>query len=661
MLKHAYFESTLREFVDISPDHILGRLARVHGFDVDLAQRDAWLGQIDILKRELSRFAEATLFLEFAIPRMGKRADAVLLLEGIVFVIEFKVGSTSFDRAGIDQVHDYSLDLKNFHLGSHDRLLIPILIATEAPEQSEHYLSLADDRVAEPLRVGGQGLGQAIAELLLQHSELRLDPATWLQSGYRPTPTIVEAAQALYRDHDVQEISRSDAGATNLSSTTDFINDVVKRAQQNNEHAICFVTGVPGAGKTLAGLNIATQRAEAEGQEAAVFLSGNGPLVDILREALARDQASRNAIRIGESRRRVASFVQNIHHFRDDAIRDESPPHEQIVIFDEAQRAWTRDQASRFMRDKRQVQDFDMSEPEFLISVMDRHKDWSVIVCLVGGGQEINTGEAGLSEWVEALQGSFPDWSVYVSHRLEDPDYIWTQQAREALERPQVTIAESLHLGVSLRSFRSEAVSEFIGHVLENRPEAARDLYETIQATYPIRITRDLGEARAWLKAHARGTERYGLVASSGGYRLRPEGINPRQKIDPPNWFLNSREDVRSAYALEEVATEFDIQGLELDWTCVCWDLDLRREQAWAAHKFVGTRWQRVGKEDRKLFLKNAYRVLLTRARQGMVIFVPKGDRSDATRPPGAYDGIADYLAQCGAVESDHGSRLEQD
>ena len=654
MLRQAYFQSNVAEFTSASDDAVLGQLAAAHGFALDLAQRNAWLVQLHYLRGEIATLPDATVFLEFAIPRMGKRADTVLLVGGIVFVIEFKVGSETFDRSALEQVHDYALDLKNFHLGSHGLVIAPILVATDAASAQEPNIHLASDDVIEPIKVGRFGLADAIRSVLDATPNLNLDPEAWLSSGYRPTPTIIEAAQALYRDHDVQEISRSDAGAKNLAATTDFINDVVRQAQTERLHAICFVTGVPGAGKTLAGLNIATQRADEADDEHAVFLSGNGPLVSILREALARDQSARESLRIGDARRRVASFIQNIHHFRHEAIRDPNPPHERIVIFDEAQRAWTKDQASRFMKEKRGLADFEMSEPEFLISVMDRHADWCVIICLVGGGQEINTGEAGLSEWVTALQHSFPDWRIFVSDRLQDPDYIWTQAAENALERPEVETSAALHLGVSMRSFRAETVSDFVGHLLENRIVQAREVFGSFRARYPIHVTRDLNRAREWLRAQARGTERVGLVASSGGYRLRSEGINPRVKIDPPNWFLNPREDVRSSFALEEVATEFDIQGLELDWTAVCWDLDLRYvDGAWRSFRFVGSRWQQVRSDEKRLYLKNAYRVLLTRARQGMVLFVPRGSAADETRPPEAYDAVVSALIDCGATSLD--------
>jgi hypothetical protein len=465
----------------------------------------------------------------------------------------------------------------------------------------------------------------------------------------RQTPTIVEAALALYRHHDVKEITRSEAGADNLGVTAARVQQIIESAKANNKKAICFITGVPGAGKTLAGLNIATSRAEQHSEEHAVFLSGNGPLVDVLREALARDKSIRESIPRTKAYREVSTFVQNIHHFRDEALANEAAPIEKVVIFDEAQRAWDKEMASKFMQQKRGHADFDMSEPSFLIGAMNRHKDWCVVICLVGGGQEINTGEAGLAEWIKVMRDQHADWDVHVSSRLNDRDYIWDENMSKSLETTSASWDESLHLGISIRSFRAEALSEFIGHLVDNKPEKARTTYQAISNKYPIFLTRNLDEARSWLRSKARGSERYGLTASSGATRLRTDGVWIKAKIDAPVWFLNDKSDVRSSYYLEETASEFDIQGLELDWTCVCWDADFRyANNQWNYFNFRGTKWQRVSAADRQLHLKNAYRVLLTRARQGLAIYVPKGDISDPTRCPLYYDEIYNYLIECG-------------
>jgi len=437
-----------------------------------------------------------------------------------------------------------------------------------------------------------------------------------------------------------------------LGRTSARINEIIEDAKLHNKKAICFVTGVPGAGKTLAGLNIATSRFRGHSEEHAVFLSGNGPLVDVMREALARDQSIREGVSKKDAARKVSSFVQNIHHFRDEALRDPKAPNERVVIFDEAQRAWNKAQASKFMQQKRGHADFNMSEPAFLVSVMDRHVGWCVIVCLIGGGQEINTGEAGLAEWVNVMGDEFTHWDVNVSSRLDDSDYIWDAETSLALKKVVATKDEAMHLGVSLRSFRAESLSEFVGHMVENRPHQARAAFEKISDRYPIKISRDLEATRQWLRESARGSERYRLVASSGANRLRPEGIFMKSAVDAPVWFLNDRADVRSSFYLEEVASEFDVQGLELDWTGVCWRADYRFEDGeWKHYSFRGTKWERANAVEKRLFLKNAYRVILTRARQGMVIFVPRGSSTDPTRPASFYDPTYEYLRLCGLTE----------
>lgn len=479
----------------------------------------------------------------------------------------------------------------------------------------------------------------------------------WFRSPYKPTPTIIEAAQALYRGHTVGEISRAEAGKDYLQPTTDAILQIIHRSKTKREKSICFVTGVPGAGKTLIGLNVANSHMRVEEDEYAVFLSGNGPLVRVLCEALARDEVERSRLNNQPKTKKTAernarAFIQNVHHFRDEALSTEYPLTGKVVIFDEAQRAWTQKQTAVFMKQKRGLPNFKQSEPEFLISVMDRHTDWAVIICLVGGGQEINTGEAGLLEWFAALHQHFAEWKVYVSPQLTDYEYLQGHKIEDVIQSKQFTFLADLHLSVSNRSFRSEQVSALVKAILDLDLERAQSLYASVSQNYPIMLTRKLDHARCWLKQRARGTERFGIVASSGGIRLRPNGIDVKSSIEVENWFLNDKVDVRSSYALEQVATEFDIQGLELDWTAVAWDADLRLQKGtWEYRDFSGTSWQAVKTAERRMYLKNSYRVLLTRARQGMVIFVPQGDLTDKTRKPELYDETYQYLRKIGLQE----------
>jgi hypothetical protein len=635
---------------------VLGILARHHTHDLNELQRNVWMAQISLLQTQFSGMI-GWLALEFVIPRMGRRADAVVLTGGLIFVIEFKIGADQYSLAARDQVVDYALDLKNFHAGSHSRYIVPVLVATGA-RASTASLTWDSDFVAAPLLANADTLRSTlVSAVAATPAQSSIEYGAWVKSGYKPTPTIIEAAKALYAGHRVDAITRSDADATNLSVTNAALAAIIEDAKAKSHKAICFVTGVPGAGKTLAGLNLATQRMDAHADEHAVFLSGNGPLVDVLREALARDELenaklSGRAMSKGAARSKVKAFIQNIHHFRDDNLQNRSAPVERVAIFDEAQRAWDRPHASKFMAQKRGVADFAMSEPEFLISVMDRHQDWCVIVCLVGGGQEINAGEAGLTEWFSALSKRFPGWRVYTSPALAHRDYHWGQNLAELLSGNAVTVQPELHLAVSIRSFRAEKLSQFVGDVIAGDAPAARLAYESIRARYPIVLTRSLSGARRWLRQQARGSERFGLVASSGASRLKPEGINVHEKITAAYWFLNDKADVRSSYYLEDPATEFDIQGLELDWIAVCWDADMRViDSHWSHHSFRGTGWQRINSVTLRAYLSNAYRVLLTRARQGMVLYVPRGDPTDPTRLPAFYDGIAAFLTACG-VES---------
>jgi hypothetical protein len=645
----AYYNATVPNFLKDDPERILGVLTAEHHHALEEQQRWAWLQQISILKDSLARRTDGRLFLEFYIPRMGKRADAILIAKDIVFVIEFKAGASGYASSGFDQVEDYALDLKNFHEGSLAVPIVPVLVSTNAESQAAPNLTFADDLVASPVGTNKTGLGPLLDAICAAQTFPRLDVDEWMAKGYKPTPTIVQAAEILYRTHSVIDISRSDAGAKNLQETSANVSSVIDRARQTPKKAICFVTGVPGSGKTLAGLNIATRRSVEHLDEHAVFLSGNGPLVDVLREALARDKVAREGVLKKDAEREVRSFIQNIHHFRDYYVGNNEIPVEKVVVFDEAQRAWTRKQAASFMQRKRGFPNFDMSEPEFLISVMDRHTDWCTVVCLVGGGQEINTGEAGISEWINALEDRFPAWDVYISSRMALPEYGSKSQVERFLSSPRVHSNEHLHLAVSMRSFRAEALSELVGYIIDNQPDAARATYKKIEAAYPIYLTRDLSASRAWLRRQARGTERFGLVASSGAQRLRPEGIHIKAKLDPVNWFLNDDADVRSSYYLEDVASEFAVQGLELDWVGACWDGDFHHEDGgWVCQSFEGTKWQSMIDESRRLYLKNAYRVILTRARQGMILFVPNGDASDRTRPRSFYDGTFEFLLSCG-------------
>lgn len=652
MVKRSYYSNDIQSFLNQDNYSIFGEITTNDQFSAEDLQKNTWNREIEILKRELSQFLDGYIIFEYTIPRIGNRIDNIVIYKGIIFLLEFKVGEKKYPSYAIEQVTDYAFDLSCFHKESHNRLLVPILISTKAHSVKQE-IRISKDNVLETICCNEYEIAKYITEVSLKFIQDEIIPDDWINSLYMPTPTIIEAAQALYLGHNVEDISRNDASAKNLNQTTKAINKIIDYSKAHNRKSICFITGVPGAGKTLAGLNIAVERQKIAEDEHAVFLSGNGPLVDVLQEALARDDAKRNNISRKEASRKVKEFIQIIHHFRNDAISVDTPPVEKVAIFDEAQRAWDEQNLTDFMKKKKHIEDFNMSEPEFLISILNRHNDWATIICLIGGGQEINKGEsAGIYGWFDSLRNNYPNWDIYVSDKITDDEYSKGHNFAEMTKNMNVNIIEDLHLAVSLRSFRSENVSNFVKALLDVDIDTAKRLYEQFNNDYPVFVTRNLHKAKLWVRSQAKGSQRYGLTASSGAKRLRKYGIWVQNKIEATNWFLNGKNDVRSSFHLEETATEFDIQGLELDWTIVCWDADLKFENGDFKHlKFVGTKWQNIKSADNILYLKNAYRVLLTRARQGFVIFVPTGDETDTTAKPEYYDGIYRYLKSVGIKE----------
>ena len=650
-----YYKDSIDTFLNKNIEEIIGSISLSNQFDSTINQNKSWEQQISILKKSLAGYY-GTIFFEFSIPRMGKRVDCLVIIDNIVFVIEFKVGESEFLSYNIDQVWDYALDLKNFHKPSHSAVLAPILVATEAKYLlNEISLTPHNDDLIFPIKSNKDNLHDAIKNtLLFFRGKTIINGDEYAKGSYSPTPTIIEAAVSLYNNHSVEEITRNDAEAINLSKTSSAISEIIDYAKSENKKVICFVTGVPGAGKTLVGLKVATLHLDNEKSNTSVYLSGNAPLVAILQEALTRDKVNRerelgNRITKSKAKEGVKAFIQIIHHYRDAYLVDPNPPYDHVAIFDEAQRAWNKEQTVKFMRQKKNQINFDYSEPELLISCLDRHKDWAVIVCLVGGGQEINTGEAGISEWLNAIYNKFTDWEVCISPNLTDSEYAATESISKLQERGVTKYNKDLHLSVSMRSFRAEKVSFFVKSLLDLNIDEVKETLSSISENYPIILTRDLAKAKEWLKQKSRGTERYGIVVSSQAQRLKPLAIDVKSPMNPVNWFLEGKDDVRSSYYLEDVATEFHVQGLELDWACVTWDGDLRySESGWGTFSFVGNKWQNIHKEERKRYLINAYRVLLTRARQGMVIVLPEGNAEDHTRKPEYYDKTFNYLKSIG-------------
>lgn len=660
----AYHRTLVQEFLEDDPSRILGVLAAESaktGFtDLKQSQTKAWQKQIEVIRstfesltQEIPASGNWGLLLEYLIPRRQKRVDAVLLASDLIFCLEFKTGDISHSRQTQNQVEDYALDLRDFHEESRGRPIIPVAVALKA-ERVELASYSVDDPVRPVVLANASDLAPTIALIFKKESNPAspvINAAEWDFSSYRPVPTIVEAAEALYAGHNVREIAHSYAGDINLTLTANKLIEIIQRAQSEQLKVACFVTGVPGAGKTLAGLNVVHNPAlRQEGRPPGVFLSGNGPLVKIISAAIARDFKRR--VLIGSAERTTGTFIQNVHAFVRDALdKPDKPPAENIIVFDEAQRAWNADHNARKTGSE-------LSEPETILSIMDRHTDWAVVVALVGGGQEIHSGEAGLSEWGKSLRERFPHWRVAVSPKaLSGDTSVAGQRLFEDGKLDSVISQESaLHLEVNIRSFRARRLAEWVDAVLLGDAQTAARITVDLE-DFPLVVTRSLVAARKWLHHRTRGLRRCGLVASSGAIRLRADGIELSSGFRQGNrdlyvnWFLNEPTDVRSSNQLEIAASEFECQGLELDWVGVCWGGDFTFDLAageWVLRSFSGRHWRGVVKAIDRQFLLNKYRVLLTRAREGMVIWVPPGDAADSTRPSSWFDATAGYLERCG-------------
>ena len=700
------YRSDFKSFIESDPYSILGRIHDAFHGQALTTTDEAWNSEINLLQSVLVPWKDedAEIIFEYNIPRLGKRIDAVLLLRGIIFCLEFKVGQKDALQSDVEQVMDYALDLKNFHRYSHDRIIVPILIPTKHRSSSNSFIpSVYDDSIFNPLITGANGL-QNLINGVLQHARANT-PGTikdWIISPYTPTPTIIEAARSLYENHSVEDITRHEADKVTTDATIAYILDIINRSKKNGEKSICFVTGVPGAGKTLVGLDVAVKQSYQEDgtfnvDDGAVYLSGNGPLVAVLTEALARDNYKKSKNKgedkkLSDSRREVSKFIQIIHRYRDNMLAKIKNPVvdgkleidplkavklqqsgygevEHVAIFDEAQRAWTHKRIADYLKrggtygNKLKVANFPMSEAAFLIWSLDQREDWATIVCLIGGGQEINTGEAGISEWITALNDHFPYWKVYISDKLTEPEYAEGRVNELLKHNSKVEYSDRLHLGVSLRSFRAERLSAFVHSLLSFNPDAEELYKNVISHRYPIVLTRSMDKARSWLRQQARGTQQTGILISKVSARFKPLAVHvlPQSEDNAVHWFLEDKTDVRSSNYLEEAATEIQVQGLEVDYACVLWDADMRYDDGkWSFWKFNGkTQWIPEKNIETQKYMLNAYRVLLTRARQGLVICVPEGNSNkthegfpeDSTRLPIYYNSTYEYFKRIGLTE----------
>lgn len=644
---------SIRDFLKGSPSDILADIMSDQ-LDITSEQKFAWEEEVAVLKAALVGFEHGTLLFEYEIPRLMKRVDVIVLYAGIIFVIEFKANKADFETADIDQCMDYALDLKNFHQQSATRTIVPILVSTAAKRGTQDPTTpeIHRDGIYCVTCAAPGKLAAIIKNMEKVVADADIDPTRWQNSAYYPTPTIIEAAQRLYRGHKVDEIGSPERTAS-LNALIGSLDGIIRHSKKTGQKSVCFVTGIPGSGKTLAGLNLVSHRHELDEDDRTIFLSGNASLVNVLQRALVLDHKQREGGTIKDAERLVGSFIQHMYQYRHNSLTSTDPLAERIVVFDEAQRAWTQDELAKFL--KKYGTKTDKSEPGLLMETLDRREDWAVLVCLVGGGQEINRGEIGMPGWFSAIRDDFTDWHVYLSDKIMGMHQMKGTRLDGHLAGLEHTLDDKLHLSESYRSFRDPSVFQFINSLIDEadspRTDRSCELVREFDESYPIRITRSIDKAKEWIKSKAGGTERYGLIAHHDSYRLRPYGICIDPKLDVEKWFLDDSKSVYSSYYMEQIASEFKIQGLELDWACVCWDANLRYNDGWSYNEFRGTRWIKINREERMTHLKNSYRVLLTRARQGMVIFVPLGDVADDTRRPVDYDGVYGYLKSMGIKE----------
>ncbi len=657
----AWHRGTLAELLEANPRQVAAELTAAsteRSLSATVQALEAWTGSVRMLQRTAETLIEDApsaadwyYFLEFEVPRRSRRIDAVILADDTIIVLEWKVGASRYDTAALWQTEQYALDLRDFHEGSRDHYIFPILIASEAPAittGSSHEPGRLVQRVQVANPTNLDQVIRASWESARGTDRAKLDPVAWEEAAYRPTPNIIEAARILYETHDVREISLS--GAQNLDETVQAVLELIRECRETNQRGIAFITGSPGSGKTLAGLQVVhAPEMFGETDAAGVFLSGNMPLVEVISAAIA-DSAASQGMTKREAQREVRTFIQHAYLFRNEHAESDNVPPEHVVLFDEAQRAWDAAQVESWTRGGST-----RSEPQILLDVMNRVPDWSVVIAMVGSGQEINRGEAGLGEWGRAIAATHSDWLVRASPAVlpgeaEPPGgRLFESVPADVRLRPD----GRLHLRMNVRSPRAERLNAWVDALLDLDLDVARAAFPDPHE-YPMFMTRDLSRAKAWLRGLSDEQQRMGLVASAEARRLRAWGVDTRllkQERGWANWFLKPRGDVRGSDQLEVAATNFDCQGLEIDWAGVCWANDLvptPLRTDWRVRRFVGSRWTRAN-EERTRYIINGYRVILTRARRGQVIWVPRPeDASDATLRPEDFDRIAELLTAAG-------------
>lgn len=656
----AYYCNSIPGFIKDTSNNIIGQLVR-GSFEENKAQTEAWVNQINELQSRLKEHGiTGDIIFEYDIVRLGKRIDVILLIRHMVFSLEFKNGATIYKAQDAQQAEDYAIDIKNFHKESENLYVCPILIATNADVyQKQQTIGSYNDKQIYLQRENINTFVPKINEVSKKYGDdKQIDFDKWFNSPYYPTPTIISAAVEAYKSKNLSEIARSEAGQEDIDKCENKIDEIISYARDNNKKCVCFITGVPGAGKTLVGLDVVSKNLNKfdnskNSDYLSVYLSGNGPLVDVLRQALLNSTKEDKKDK-KETKAAINALIQSSFTFKNDNYSSSKPATaEHILIFDEAQRVWNENKMSKKHKNKEELS---VSEPALMYKIMDRHQDWAVMICLVGLGQDIYDGEVGINEWFRCGINEFKNWEMFYSpvifEQIEDKNI-----DRKMIENcPRCHKVSELYLKTSIRSFRADKQCQFVDNLLDNNSEETKKIYHEIFEKYPVYLTRNYSKAKEWVRSQVRGSQRCGVMACSSAQRLKPEGIYVPKDIDVKNWFLAPSDDLRSSNKMEIVASEFKVQGLEIDWGVVCWDADLRRNKnntEWDYYSFRGTKWQHRNKDEDKRYLVNSYRVLLTRSRQGMVIFVPNGCdiEEDDTRNHDYYDKIYNYLLSCGIKE----------
>jgi len=607
---NCWWFSRFSDFRSATTKNVIDRLiarANRSGLDATAQSRSAWFVTKAALDRCYDNLTTPEkedwwIGLEFEIPRVDKRVDCVVLTKSCIIVIEFKTGENRSQRAAEFQVSDYALNLRHLHSTSIGRPIIPLVVLTDPVRGSEskEKVSADDERVwVESTETLDSFLARVASDVPM--SPQPLEALKWVDGRFERTPGILEVIRHVATNHDVLEIRHHKGD--HVEDALKRVRSIITEARTDRRHVICFVDGVPGAGKTFLGLG-ATQPDSSAPDLTGTYLSGNGPLVKVVSYALELDHRRKG----GKSTAPVRGFVQPVHAFINSEYRRADPPSEHVIVFDEAQRAWSAHQMSKFHEGE-----ISCSEASAALEIMQRHQDWAVVVALIGSGQEIDRGEAGIAAWLEAAATS-PRWSMIGPASLSK---------RSSAQIESYHVDHRLHLSVGIRSPHSLTVTSWIEALLAGKIDEAKEIAN--QTEFPILATRDLSVMRGYLRDRARSDCRVGLVAPSKDRRLRAFGIERStpflRGVNFAHWFVHDQDDVRSSYSLEVAASEFDCQGLELDWVGMCWGGDFYFEDSWKSQRFVGRKWQREA--DHSLAI-NRYRVLLSRARSGMVIWVPE-------------------------------------